>query len=86
VDAAAHFGAEDVVDEAVLGDAAEALESGRGDDRIEVVPIAGDLSPSTGNPGLDALPQLFWSSLPQLVWRSRHDLKRSGPWSRRYTS
>lgn len=70
MDAVAHFGAEHVVDEAVLSDAAEACERGRGHDRIEVMPVAPDLGSGAWNPGLDPL--------LQLLWRSRHNLKRSG--------
>ena len=61
MDAVPNLAPEDVVDEAVLGDAAEALERGRGDDRVEVVPVAANLGAGAGNPGLDSLFQLLWS-------------------------
>jgi hypothetical protein len=62
MDAAAHLVAEHVVHEPVLGDAAEALERGRGHDRVEVVPVAADLGSGAGNSRLDPLFQLLWSS------------------------
>ena len=71
MDAVAHLSAEHVVDEAVLGDPAQARERGRRDDGVEVVAVTGDLGPSPGNSRLDPL--------LQLLWRSRHDLKRSVP-------
>ena len=60
MDAVAQLGAEHVVDEPVLGDPRQAVERGRGDDRVEVVAVAADLGPRAGNPGLDPLLQLFW--------------------------
>ncbi len=64
MDAVAHFGAEHVVDEAVLSDAAETLERGGGYHRVEVVPVARDLRSGSWNSRLD--------TLLQLLWRSRH--------------
>ena len=61
MDAAAHLVTEHVVHEPVLGDAAEALERGRGHDRVEVVPVASDFGAGAGDPGLDPLFQLLWS-------------------------
>ena len=63
------LGAEDVVDEAVLGDPAQPAEGGCGDDRVEVVPIAGNLRAGTRDAGLDPVLQLLGGS--------RHALKRS---------
>ena len=73
VDAAAQLVAEYVVYEPVLGDPAEALECGRGHDRIEVVPVAVHLGPGTGNSGLDPVFQLLWSRrhTPSLASRTR---------------
>ena len=50
VDAVAELVAEHVIHEPVLGDPAEALERGRRDDRVEVVPVAGDLGAGAGIP------------------------------------
>jgi len=61
VDPIAHLGAENVIDEPVLRDPAEAVERSGGNDRVEVMAVAGDLGASSGNPGLDPLFQLFGS-------------------------
>jgi hypothetical protein len=53
MDAVAQLGAENVVDQAVLGDSGHALKGGSRDDRVEVVTVAGDLGDGAGNPGLD---------------------------------
>ena len=66
----AELGSEDVVDETVLGDAVQAAERLRGDDRIEVMAIAGHLGARAGDPGLDPLLQFFGSNA--------HGRKRSG--------
>ena len=79
MDAAAHLGAEHVVYEAMLRKPAESFERGGCNDRTEVVPVAGDLGTSTGNPGLDSLLELVRSSLAHLVGRRRHISKRSEP-------
>ncbi len=71
MDAVAHLGAENVVDEAVLGDARQAGERGSRDDRVEVVAVTRDLGSSARNPRLDPL--------LQLLRRSRHNLKPSVP-------
>ena len=68
----AHFVAEHVVDEAVLGDTAEAFEGGGRNHRVEVMPVADHLGPSTRYSRLDPLFQLLGGSLSKLVWRSRH--------------
>ncbi len=56
-----HLGAEHVVDEPVLGDPAEALERGRGDDGIEMVAVAVDFGSGSGNAGFDPFLQLLGS-------------------------
>jgi hypothetical protein len=71
VDAVADLAVEHVVDEAVLGDAAQAGERGSRDDGVEMMAVTGDLGSSTRNPRLD--PPL------QLLRRSRHKAKRSVP-------
>jgi hypothetical protein len=69
VDAIAQLRAKDVIDEPVLGDATESAEGVRGDDRVEVVPIAGNLGAGTRNLRLDPVLQFL---------RGRaHCLKRS---------
>ena len=72
MDAATHLGAEHVVDETMLGDAAEPGEGGCRDDGAEMMTIAADLGSSAGNPRLDPLPQLLRGGLS-----GRHDPKRS---------
>jgi hypothetical protein len=69
VDPITHLGAEHVVNEPVLSDPAQTRERARGDDRVEVVPVAGDLGTGPRNPGLDPLFQLLGSC--------RHALKPS---------
>jgi hypothetical protein len=69
VDAVTDLVAEHVIDEAVLGDAAEAVEYWRGDDSVEVVPVAADIGSGTWNPCLDPLLQFLGCS--------RHRLKGS---------
>ena len=81
MDAAAHFGSEYVVDEAMLRESAEALERRCCDDGVEVVPVAGDLGTSARNPRLDPLLELRWGSLGYVVGRRRHTTKRSEPGS-----
>lgn len=81
MDAAAHFGAEYAVDEAMLRQPAEPGESGGCDDGVEVVPVAGDLGASTGDPSLDSLLELLWGSLGHVVGHRRHKSKRSEPGS-----
>jgi hypothetical protein len=61
VDPVTHLGAEDVVNEPVLGDPTETFERGRGDDRIEVLPVAGNLGTGSRDPGLDPFLQLLGS-------------------------
>lgn len=53
MDAIAQLRAENVVDQAVLGDSGHALKCGSRDDCVEVVTVAGDLRDGAGNPGLD---------------------------------
>src|SRR5579862_130717 len=77
VDAIADLAPEDVVDEAVLGDAAQAGERGSRDDGIEVMAVTGHLGSSTRNPRLDPL--------LQLLGRSRHFTKSSERVAHRYT-
>ena len=71
MDAVAHFGAEHVVYEAMLSDPAEALERGRGNDCVEVVPVARNLCPGARNSCLNAV--------LQLLWRSRHKPRVASP-------
>ncbi len=61
MDAVAHLCAEDVVDEAVLGDPAEAGERGRAHNRLEVVPVTADGGSGARNTRLDPLLQLLRS-------------------------
>ena len=63
MDAVADLGAEHVVDKLVLGDAAEARERGRADDRLEVVAVADDVGAGAGDPGLDPVLQLVGDRL-----------------------
>ena len=60
----AELGTENVVDEAVLGDAVQALERRRGHNGVEVVAVPGHDCARAGNPGFD--PSL------KLVWRHGH--------------
>ncbi len=60
MDPVAELGAEDVVDELVLGDAAEAGEGRTLHDRLEVVPVPADRRTSAGNSGLDPALELVW--------------------------
>ena len=53
MDAVAELGAEDVVDEPMLGNSWHAAEGGCGDDRVEVMPVAGHARLSAGDSGLD---------------------------------
>jgi iron-sulfur cluster assembly protein len=69
VDAVTELGSENVVDQAVLGEAAEAGERRRLDRRVEMVSVAADLGAGSGDPRLDPL--------LQLVWVNRHEEKRS---------
>ena len=73
MDAVANLAPEHVVHEAVLGDAVEALERGRGHDRVEVVSVATDVGTGTGNPGLDPLLKLLWGRghTPSVASRAR---------------
>ena len=50
MDAVAELGAEDVVDEPVLGDAAEPVERRRRHHGVEMVTVAGDLGLAPGIP------------------------------------
>ena len=59
MDAAAQLGAEHVVDEPVLGDPTEAVERRCGDDRVEVVPVAGHVGAGAGDLGFDPFLQLL---------------------------
>jgi hypothetical protein len=70
VDTVAELCAKHVVDEAVLGDARQAIEGRSGDHGVEVVTVTRDLSASPGNGGLD--------TLFKLIGTNRHALKRSG--------
>ena len=60
MDAVAELGTEDVVHQAMLGDPAEPVEGGSGDNRLEVVSVAGDVRLRAGDARLDALLQLLW--------------------------
>ena len=59
MDPIANLGAEHVIDKPVLCDPAEPRKRGRGDDRVEVVPVAGDLG---AGPGIPASIRSFSSS------------------------
>ena len=59
MDAVTHLVAEHLVDEAVLGDAAETMKRGGGDDSVEVMPVAGDIGARARNPRLDPLLQFL---------------------------
>ena len=59
MDTVAELGAENVVDETVCRDPAQARERGRADDRFEVMTIPGHRRDRARNPGLDALPDLI---------------------------
>jgi hypothetical protein len=61
VDAVAKLGAEDVVDEAVLGDTAQALKGRSGDYGVEMVTVSGDLRAGPRDRRLDALLELVWT-------------------------
>lgn len=61
MDPVPHLGAEDVVDEPVLGDPAEALERGRGHDGIEMMAVAVDFGSGPWNAGFDPFLQLLGS-------------------------
>lgn len=52
------FGPEDVIDQPVLGDPAEALEGGAGNDGVEMVAVAVHFRSGAGKPGFDASLQL----------------------------
>jgi hypothetical protein len=56
-----HLGAEDVVDEPVLGNPAEALERGCGDHGIEMMAVAVNFGVGTRNAGFDPFLQLLGS-------------------------
>ena len=66
MDAVAKLGAEDVVDETVLGDTAQALKGRSGHYGIEMVTISADLRTGPRDRRLDAL--------LELVWTHRHSL------------
>jgi hypothetical protein len=66
-----------VVDELVLGDAAQARKRARLDDRLKVLPVAGHLGARAGYAALDPL--------LQFIWINAHEQKRSGSGVRRYT-
>jgi hypothetical protein len=70
----AHLGPKDVVYQAVLGDPRQAMERRRSHHRVEVVPVAADLSARTRNARLD--PPL------QFLGGSRHvpSVAPPGPW------
>ncbi len=55
MDAVAQLGAEHAVHEPVLGDSVKSLECGCRYNRIEVVPVAGDIGTGAGNAGFDPL-------------------------------
>ncbi len=61
MDPVSHLGAEDVVDEPVLGYPAEALERGRSHHGIEMLAVAVDFRSSPRDAGLDTLLQLLGS-------------------------
>jgi hypothetical protein len=76
VDAPAHFGAENVIHEAMLSNATEPAESGGRDDRVEVMAVAGHLGARAGNSRLDPLLELLRR---RLCRHTRHSPKRSEP-------
>ena len=61
MDAVAELGAEDVVDQTVLGDPAQPAEGGAADHGVEMVPVAGDLGDGPPGSSLDPVLQLLWS-------------------------
>ncbi len=61
MDAVAKLGAEDVVDETVLGDAAQSFEGRSGHHGVEMVTISRDVRAGPGNCCLDALLELVWT-------------------------
>ena len=63
MDATTKLVAEDVVDQTVLGDTAQAFEARRRYDGIEVMAIAGDLGSAVWYAGLDAGLQLVWGGV-----------------------
>jgi hypothetical protein len=67
MDAVADLGAEDVVDQPMLGEPGKAREGLRRDDGIEVVTITRDTGHGARDPGLDA-------GL-EFIWRGRHVYK-----------
>ena len=58
MDPVTEFGAENVVNKLVLGDAGEAGERRSLDDRLEVVTVAGDVGAGSWDSGLDTILQL----------------------------
>ncbi len=73
MDAVAKLGAEHVVDEPMLGDAAQATERRRRYNRLKVVAVPGHLGVRARDSGLDPL--------LKLVRRDAHEYKRSGPYT-----
>jgi hypothetical protein len=61
VDAVAKLGAEDVVDETVLGDPAQSVKGGRCDHGAEVVPVSRNLGTGPWDRRLDTLLDLVWT-------------------------
>ncbi len=59
MDSVAQLGAEHPVNEAMLGDSIESRERRRGDDGVEMVPIACNVGLGAGDAGLDPLLQLI---------------------------
>ncbi len=69
MDSSTNLRSEHVVDEPVLGDPGQALESRRADRRAPVMPVSADFGTSVWNPRLD--PRF------KLLRGYRHALKRS---------
>ncbi len=53
------LGSEDVIDEAVLGQAVQPAEGGRRHDRVEMMAVAGNTGYRVGDRGLDPVFQLL---------------------------
>ena len=61
MDAVAQLVAEHVVHEPMLGEPRHALERGSGDDRVEMMSVAGDGRDGAGDTGFDPGFELVWS-------------------------
>ncbi len=77
MDPVAELGTEDVVDQLVLGDAAEAGKGWAFNHRLEVMAVAADGGSGPGDFRLDAA--------LQFIWRNGHGEKVSAQRRRRYT-